>query len=40
MILETAHKGGVLYMAFSPDGTKLVSVGMDRVFSVQVFSWE
>ena len=27
-------------MAFSPDGKKLVSIGMDRVYSIQVFQWE
>lgn len=40
MILDTSHKGGILHLAFSPDGKKLVSIGMDRVFSVQIFLWE
>ena len=36
-ILGTSHKGGVLHLAFSNDGEKLASVGMDRFFSIQVF---
>ena len=27
-------------MAFSPDGLKLASVGMDKAFSLQVYQWE
>jgi hypothetical protein len=27
-------------MAFSPDGDKLASIGMDRGFSIQIFQWE
>lgn len=40
MVLDSAHQGGVLHLAFSPDGKKLVSIGMDRVYSIQVFQWE
>lgn len=40
IILKTAHKGGVLHLAFSGDGQLLVSVGMDKTFSVQVYQWE
>lgn len=29
-----------MHLAFSPDGKKLVSIGMDRVYSIQVFQWE
>lgn len=39
-VLETAHKGGVLHLTFSKDGHKLVSIGMDRTFSIQIFNWE
>ena len=38
--METSHKGGVLNLAFSGDGTKLISIGMDKTFSLQVFLWE
>jgi len=40
MVLETSHKGGILHLAFSQDGKKLISIGMDRVFSIQIFLWE
>ena len=33
-ILSTSHKGGVLHVAFSNDGEKLVSIGMDKTFSI------
>jgi WD40 repeat protein len=39
-ILDTAHSGGVLHLIFSTDGQKLISIGMDRTFSIQVFNWE
>ena len=39
-VLETSHKGGVLQLQFSADGKKIVSVGMDSAFSIQVFQWE
>lgn len=29
-----------MHLAFSKDGKKLVSIGMDRTFSIQVFNWE
>ena len=40
VILNTAHKGGVLHLVFSTDGQKIVSIGMDRTFSIQVFIWK
>jgi hypothetical protein len=39
VVLQTSHKGGVLHLVFSNDGQKLVSIGMDRTFSLQVFIW-
>jgi len=39
-ILDTAHSGGVLHLIFSTDGQKLISIGMDRTFSIQIFNWE
>ena len=32
--LETAHKGGVLHLIFSTDGQNILSIGMDRTFSM------
>ena len=40
VILNTSHKGGILHLAFSGDGSKIVSIGMDDTFSLQVFQWE
>lgn len=39
VVLPTQHKGGVLHLIFSNDGQKIVSVGMDRCFSIQIFIW-
>jgi WD40 repeat protein len=39
VVLRTAHKGGVLHLTFSTDGRKLISIGMDRTFSIQIFRW-
>ncbi len=39
VILKTAHRAGVLHLQFSNDGHKLVSVGMDKAYSIQVFDW-
>jgi len=36
----TSHRGGVMHMAFSSDGQKLVTIGMDRAFSIQVWLWK
>jgi len=38
--LETSHKGGVLHLIFSTDGEKILSIGMDRTFSMQLFIWK
>lgn len=40
VVMLTAHKGGVLHLVFSTDGTKIVSIGMDRTFSLQIFNWK
>jgi len=34
------HRRAVNLLAFSPDGTKLVSVGQDDYNSVAVYNWE
>ena len=34
MILKTSHKGGVLHLCFSGDGATLLSMGMDKSFSL------
>lgn len=39
VVLPTQHKGGVLHLMFSNDGQKIVSIGMDRCFSIQIFIW-
>jgi len=40
MILKTSHKGGILHLCFSGDGNLLLSVGMDKTFSLQLFHWQ
>lgn len=30
VVLPTSHRGGVLHLAFSPDGDKLVSMAVDK----------
>ncbi len=40
VILKTAHRGGVMHLTFSNDGSLLLSVGMDKTFSMQVFQWQ
>lgn len=40
IILKSSHKGGILHIAFSGDGQLLISVGMDKTFSIQVYHWE
>ena len=34
VVLETSHKGGILHIVFSNDGEKIISIGMDRTFSI------
>ena len=34
VVLETSHKGGILHIVFSSDGEKIISIGMDRTFSM------
>jgi WD40 repeat protein len=40
VVMQTAHRGGILHLTFSNDGQKIVSIGMDRTFSLQVFIWK
>lgn len=37
VILKTSHKGGILHVTFSNDGSLVASIGMDKTFSLQVF---
>lgn len=39
VIMKSAHRGGVLHLRFSTDGQQLVSIGMDKTFSIEVFMW-
>lgn len=34
VILNSSHLGGVLNMIFSSDGQRLISIGMDKGFSI------
>lgn len=34
VILKSSHKGGILHLTFSSDGSLLLSVGMDKTFSM------
>lgn len=40
IILKSSHKGGILHLGFSGDGSLLLSVGMDKTFSIQIYQWE
>lgn len=33
-ILSTSHKGGILHLAFSPSGEYIVSIAVDKTFSL------
>ena len=37
IILKSSHKAGILHLAFSGDGSLLLSLGMDKAFSIQVY---
>lgn len=39
VMLDTFHEEGILNMAFSYDGFYLISVGLDRCFSIQIADW-
>lgn len=39
-VVRTTHKNGVALLAFSRDASLLVSVGMDRHFSIQLTAWK
>lgn len=40
VVLKTSHKGGILHITFSSDGTLLLSMGMDKTLSMQIFQWQ
>lgn len=37
IILKSSHKGGILHLAFSGNGSLLLSIGMDKTFSMQIY---
>jgi WD40 repeat protein len=39
-IIATDHGAGIINLAFSADGSFLISIGMDKYFSIQVTDWE
>lgn len=39
-VITTDHGAGIINMAFSKDGSFLVSLGMDQNFSIQVTNWK
>lgn len=39
-IIETDHGAGIINLAFSSDGEFLISLGMDKFFSIQVTEWK
>ena len=34
VILKTSHRGGIMHLTFSNDGSLLLSIGMDKTFSM------
>ena len=40
VILKSSHRGGILHLTFSSDGSLLLSIGMDKTFSMQVYQWQ
>lgn len=39
-VIKTEHGAGIINLAWSSDGTFLISLGMDKFFSIQVTDWE
>lgn len=39
-VIRTTHKNGITLLTFSRDASLILSVGMDRYFSLQVTSWK
>lgn len=39
-IIKTYHQNGILHLAFSRDGSLLLSVGADSQYSIQVTNWK
>lgn len=39
-IIQTDHGAGIINLAFSSDGSFMISLGMDKYFSIQVTDWK
>jgi WD40 repeat protein len=39
-VLETSHGAGIINLAFSADGSLIISIGIDTFYSIQVTNWE
>lgn len=39
-VIKTDHGAGIINLAFSRDGSLLISLGMDSFFSIQVTNWK
>ena len=39
-ILRTHHSNSIIHLAFSRDASLIVSIGMDKFFSIQITNWK